>query len=130
MRACCPFVAAEPASTALLAADAGWRSWQIWPFWLAGLLVAVMLMVGYRTRLASLLAFLLVISFQWRNPLILDGSDLVFPTGAVLADLQRRGQPLLDRRCATADSEAGRSSVAADRRYRSGCWSCRSPGST
>jgi predicted DCC family thiol-disulfide oxidoreductase YuxK len=58
--------------------NVGGELWQIWPFWLAGLLVAVMLMVGYRTRLASLLAFLLVISFQWRNPLILDGSDLVF----------------------------------------------------
>ena len=56
----------------------GGELWQIWPFWLAGLVVAVMVMVGYRTRLACVLAFLLVLSFQWRNPLILDGSDLVF----------------------------------------------------
>jgi len=52
--------------------------WQVWLFWLASLAVAVMLTVGYRTRTACVLAFLIIVSFQWRNPLILDGSDLVF----------------------------------------------------
>jgi predicted DCC family thiol-disulfide oxidoreductase YuxK len=52
--------------------------WQVCLFWFAGLAVALMLTVGWRTRTASTLAFLFVMSFQWRDPLVLDGSDLVF----------------------------------------------------
>jgi hypothetical protein len=46
--------------------------------WAASCLVALSLTLGFRTRLASFLAFVLVSSFSWRDPLILDGSDLVF----------------------------------------------------
>src|SRR5258706_9410058 len=46
--------------------------------WLVACLVALALTLGWHTRAMSLLAFVLVSSFSWRDPLILDGSDLVF----------------------------------------------------
>src|SRR5688572_23134685 len=52
--------------------------WQVAVFCALGCAVAVALTVGWRTQLACFLAFVLIVSFQWRNPLILDGSDLVF----------------------------------------------------
>jgi hypothetical protein len=52
--------------------------WQVAAIWGVSSVVALALTVGWRTRLASFLAFVLVVSFQWRDPLILDGSDLVF----------------------------------------------------
>jgi Vitamin K-dependent gamma-carboxylase len=52
--------------------------WQVAIFWALGLAVAVLLTVGWRSRLMSFLAFIVVSSFSWRDPLILDGSDLVF----------------------------------------------------
>ena len=52
--------------------------WQIALFWGACLVVAVMLTIGWHTRTACLLAFVGVASFEWRNPLLLDGSDIVF----------------------------------------------------
>jgi hypothetical protein len=53
-------------------------TWQVELFWLASLVVAVLLTVGWRSRLMSLLGFVVVSSFSWRDPLILDGSDFVF----------------------------------------------------
>jgi hypothetical protein len=52
--------------------------WQIALFWAACLVVSVMLTIGWHTRTACILAFLGVASFEWRNPLLLDGSDIVF----------------------------------------------------
>lgn len=52
--------------------------WQVAVLWAFSCVVALALTVGWRTRLASFLAFVLIVAFQWRNPLILDGSDLVF----------------------------------------------------
>ena len=52
--------------------------WQVALFWAACLAVAAMLTVGWHTRTACILAFLGVASFEWRNPLLLDGSDIVF----------------------------------------------------
>jgi len=52
--------------------------WQVAIFWVIGLVVAVLLTIGWRSRLMSFLAFIIVSSFSWRDPLILDGSDLVF----------------------------------------------------
>ena len=52
--------------------------WQVAIFWALCLGVAVMLTVGWHTRLACVLAFIGVASFEWRNPLLLDGSDIVF----------------------------------------------------
>jgi len=52
--------------------------WQVAIFWVAALGVAAMLTVGWRSRLGAFLAFVVVSSFSWRDPLILDGSDFVF----------------------------------------------------
>jgi hypothetical protein len=52
--------------------------WQVALVWAVSCVVAILLTVGWRTRLMSILAFVLVSSFSWRSPLILDGSDFVF----------------------------------------------------
>src|SRR5438067_12396366 len=65
-----------PDRVSLLMAMGSW--WEVALFWAACLAVAVMLTVGWHTRTACVLAFLGVASFEWRNPLILDGSDIVF----------------------------------------------------
>jgi hypothetical protein len=52
--------------------------WQVAVIWAFSCIVAVALTIGWRTKLACFLAFVLIVAFQWRNPLILDGSDLVF----------------------------------------------------
>jgi Vitamin K-dependent gamma-carboxylase len=65
-----------PDRFSLLTATGYW--WQIALFWGACLVVAVMLTVGWHTRTACILAFIGVASFEWRNPLLLDGSDIVF----------------------------------------------------
>ena len=52
--------------------------WQVAIFWVLALVVALLLTVGWRSRLMSFLAFIVVTSFSFRDPLILDGSDLVF----------------------------------------------------
>ena len=52
--------------------------WQVAVVWAFSCVVALALTVGWRTKLACFLAFVLIVAFQWRNPLILDGSDLVF----------------------------------------------------
>ena len=52
--------------------------WQVALFWALGLVVALMVAFGWHSRLAAFLAFIVVSSFSWRDPLILDGSDFVF----------------------------------------------------
>lgn len=52
--------------------------WLVAAVWLVSCAAALALALGWHTRATSLLAFALVSSFSWRNPLILDGSDLVF----------------------------------------------------
>ncbi|MDP9281005.1 MAG: HTTM domain-containing protein [Chloroflexota bacterium] len=52
--------------------------WLVVTIWLVSCAIALGLTLGWHTRAMSLLAFALVSSFSWRNPLILDGSDLVF----------------------------------------------------
>jgi hypothetical protein len=52
--------------------------WQVATFLAVCLVVAVMLTIGWHTRTACILAFVGVASFEWRNPLLLDGSDIVF----------------------------------------------------
>jgi predicted DCC family thiol-disulfide oxidoreductase YuxK len=39
---------------------------------------AIMLMVGYRTRLATIVSWFLLISLQARNPMVLQGGDIAF----------------------------------------------------
>jgi hypothetical protein len=52
--------------------------WQVAIFWVLALVVAALLTVGWRSRLMSFLAFVVVTSFSFRQPLMLDGSDFVF----------------------------------------------------
>ncbi|HEY6959222.1 MAG TPA: HTTM domain-containing protein [Candidatus Limnocylindria bacterium] len=52
--------------------------WQVAVFWAAALMVGALLTIGWRSRTMSFLAFIVVTSFSWRDPLILDGSDIVF----------------------------------------------------
>ncbi len=42
-----------------------------------GALAALALLVGYRTRLASIVVWVVVLSIQWRNPLVLSGGDVL-----------------------------------------------------
>ena len=53
-------------------------TWQVAIFWALSLAVAVLLTVGWRSRLMAFLGFIVVTSVSWRDPLILDGSDFVF----------------------------------------------------
>ncbi|MGH2490567.1 MAG: HTTM domain-containing protein [Candidatus Limnocylindria bacterium] len=52
--------------------------WLVATVWAVSCVVALGLTLGWHTRVMSLLAFALVSSFSWRDPLILDGSDFVF----------------------------------------------------
>jgi len=88
--------------------------WQVAIFWALGLVVALMLVFGWRSRIAAFLGFVVVSSFSWRDPLILDGSDFVFRVlplwlaftdcGALYSldalERSRRGEPA--RRCGYA----------------------------
>src|SRR5438552_1921355 len=65
-----------PDRLSLLSLSGEW--WVIAAIWAVSCVVALSLAAGWHTRLASLLSFVLVSSFSWRDPLILDGSDLVF----------------------------------------------------
>jgi hypothetical protein len=58
------------------------ETWLIHLFLVIATAVALLLAVGYRTRTMAILAFVAVISVQNRDPLILDGSDLVFRMSA------------------------------------------------
>ncbi len=52
--------------------------WQVAVVWALSLVVALLLTIGWRSRLMSFLAFLIVTSFSFRDPLIIDGADIVF----------------------------------------------------
>ena len=91
-----------PDRLSLLNLSGDW--WPVAILWAVSCLVALAVTVGWHTRLACLLAFVLVSSFSWRDPLILDGSDFVFrvvplwlaftPAGARWSiDARRRGPP-------------------------------------
>jgi hypothetical protein len=68
--------ASYPGLFTLLSLVGQW--WQVALFWAGAMAVAIMLTAGYRTRLACALAFVAVLSFENRNPLMLDSSDFVF----------------------------------------------------
>ncbi len=67
---------ADPDRLSLLNLSGDW--WPVAIVWVVSCVVALALTLGWHTRLMSLLAFALVSSFSFRDPLILDGSDLVF----------------------------------------------------
>lgn len=46
-------------------------------FWLH-IACTLMLLVGFLSRINSVIVYVLLVSWQWRNPLILDGEDSVF----------------------------------------------------
>ncbi len=54
----------------------------IWPFeyvlFILAFIVAIALIAGYRTTLATIISFIFLISIQNRNPLILQGGDVIF----------------------------------------------------
>jgi hypothetical protein len=70
------FAVSYPDRLSLLSLSGEW--WPAALIWAVSCAVALSLTAGWHTRIASLLSFVLVSSFSWRDPLILDGSDLVF----------------------------------------------------
>lgn len=83
----------HPLQVSLHAASGAWW-WQVF-LWIAAAVAAVALIVGYRTRLASIVSFVLLASLLNRNPLILQGGDvllvvlafwaMLLPLGAVVS---------------------------------------------
>lgn len=67
---------AYPDRLSLLNLSGEW--WPAAAVWAVSCVVAALLTLGWHTRVMSLLAFALVSTFSWRDPLILDGSDFVF----------------------------------------------------
>ncbi|HEX6061641.1 MAG TPA: HTTM domain-containing protein [Candidatus Limnocylindria bacterium] len=62
--------------------NAAGETWQVVVFWVAALLAAAALAVGFHTRTASFVTFVALASFSLRNPLMGDGSDQVFRMSA------------------------------------------------
>lgn len=60
-----------------LFAQLGATWWTVLLFVLGGL-AGLCLLVGYRSRLAALVSFVLVVSLHGRNPMVLNGGDLLF----------------------------------------------------
>jgi predicted DCC family thiol-disulfide oxidoreductase YuxK len=54
------------------------ESWQVVTFLVAAVVASVALAIGYRTRAAAVLVFVALVSVQWRNALMIDGSDYVY----------------------------------------------------
>jgi vitamin K-dependent gamma-carboxylase-like protein len=66
----------DPDRLSLLNLSGDW--WLVAIVWSVSCVVALALTLGWHTRVMCVLAFALVSTFSWRDPLILDGSDLVF----------------------------------------------------
>ncbi len=66
----------EPDRLSLLNLSGDW--WPVAIVWVVSCVVALALTLGWHTRVMCVLSFALVSTFSWRDPLILDGSDLVF----------------------------------------------------
>jgi hypothetical protein len=58
--------------------DAVGAPWAVQLFLLLGMATAFLFMIGYRTRFVAIANFLMVMSVQERNILVLDGSDTAF----------------------------------------------------
>jgi len=72
-----PFLGQWARSTRFVLLDAFATPLLVWIYWLIALAVALAVMLGYRTRLANVLAFILFAGFQERLPPLFDGSDTV-----------------------------------------------------
>ena len=53
-------------------------SWVIAALFIIAGIFALMMLVGYRTRLATIVSFFFLISLHARNPLVLQGGDVIF----------------------------------------------------
>lgn len=62
--------------------NAAGETWQVAIFWIAALLAAAALAVGFHTRTAAFVTFIALASFSLRDPLMGDGSDQVFRMSA------------------------------------------------
>ncbi|OAN40300.1 HTTM domain-containing protein [Mycolicibacterium iranicum] len=67
--------------------------------WIALILAAIALTIGWHSRAASVLVFVLVLSFQYRNPLIFNAGDVLLRVEAFVIALAPSGAALsLDER--------------------------------
>jgi len=62
--------------------NAAGETWQVAIFWVAAVLAAAALAVGFHTRTASFVTFIAFASFSLRNPMMGDASDQVFRASA------------------------------------------------
>ena len=62
--------------------NAAGQTWQVAIFWIAALLAATALTVGFHARTAAFATFIALASFSLRNPLMGDASDQVFRMSA------------------------------------------------
>ncbi|MBS2028693.1 MAG: hypothetical protein JST54_12395 [Deltaproteobacteria bacterium] len=72
-----PFLGQWARSTRFVLMDAFSTPLLVWVYWAIALAVSIAVVLGYRTRLASVLAFVLFAGFQERLPPLFDGSDTV-----------------------------------------------------
>ncbi|HEV2010310.1 MAG TPA: HTTM domain-containing protein [Candidatus Limnocylindria bacterium] len=59
------------------------ETWQVALFWIAALIAAVALALGFHSRTAAFVTFVMLASFSLRNPMIGDASDQVFRASAL-----------------------------------------------
>src|SRR5579859_941787 len=57
--------------------DAFSQAWMVYLFWAAWIVVILLLLVGYRTRLISIISFIFLVSVLERNTYLISGSDMV-----------------------------------------------------
>jgi hypothetical protein len=73
--------------------------------WLVLLLASIALTVGWHSRAAALVVFVLVLSFQYRNPLIFNAGDVLIRVEALIIALAPSGAALsLDERRRTGSA--------------------------
>ena len=113
----------DPERLSLLNLVGDW--WLVAVIWAFSCIVALALTLGWHTSVVCFLAFASIVTFQWRNPLILDGSDLVFRFVPLWLDVHERGRTVVARRAAASPG----GDRSADGRYRCASSSCRWRGS-
>ena len=77
-------------------------------FHIATIILAFLTLVGYQTRISSILLAIFVVSFHHRNPILLHGGDSVFRMSAIYMALAPSGAAVsLDRWLARRNGTAG-----------------------
>ena len=69
-------------------------AWVVYAVWAALLVAAVSLMVGYRSRLAAVVVFVCILSFERRDPYVFDAGDLLLRNLGLLLALAPSGAAL------------------------------------